>query len=234
MLVAEPRRVAARAAAARMSSLLGTEVGGPVGYRVRGDARTGPAPGARSSPPGCCCAASPGTRSWPGCPPSSSTRCTNATSTRTCCLTLLLDARDGLRPDLRLLATSATLDAARPAVLLGDDDRPAPVLEVAARSHDVAVTHVPPARAGRGGTERIENTVARPTCVRALEHAACWRSCRASRRSGGPRRRCAELGPDADVLALHGRLPAAEQDAALRDGPRRRGSCSPPPSPSPA
>ena len=34
--------------------------------------------------------------------------------------TLLLDARDGLRPDLRLLATSATVDAQRPAELLGD------------------------------------------------------------------------------------------------------------------
>lgn len=40
VLVAEPRRVAARAAAARMSALLGTPVGGAVGYAVRGEARS--------------------------------------------------------------------------------------------------------------------------------------------------------------------------------------------------
>src|SRR5689334_19983070 len=42
VLVAEPRRVAARAAARRMASLLGEDVGGLVGYTVRGDRRTGP------------------------------------------------------------------------------------------------------------------------------------------------------------------------------------------------
>ena len=40
-------------------------------------------------------------------------------------LALALDIRDGLRPDLRLLVMSATLDGARVATLLGD----APVIE---------------------------------------------------------------------------------------------------------
>ncbi|MFE7200136.1 ATP-dependent RNA helicase [Pseudonocardia alni] len=221
VLVAEPRRVAARAAAARMSSLLGTEVGGPVGYRVRGDARTGPGTRVEVVTSGLLLRRLAGDPELAGV----STVVLDEVHERhldaDLLLTLLLDARDGLRPDLRLLATSATLDAARPAVLLGDDDRPAPVLEVAARSYDVAVAHVPPARAGRGGTERIENTVAR-TCVRALEHGSVLAFLPGVAEIGRTASALRELGPDADVLALHGRLPAAEQDAALRDGPRRR------------
>ncbi|KAA1035745.1 ATP-dependent helicase HrpB [Pseudonocardia sp. EV170527-09] len=221
VLVAEPRRVAARAAAARMSSLLGTEVGGPVGYRVRGDARIGPGARVEVVTSGLLLRRLAGDPELAGV----STVVLDEVHERhldaDLLLTLLLDARDGLRPDLRLLATSATLDAARPAVLLGDDDRPAPVLEVAARSHDVAVTHVPPARAGRGGTERIENTVAR-TCVRALEHGSVLAFLPGVAEIGRTASALRELGPDADVLALHGRLSAAEQDAALRDGPRRR------------
>ena len=40
IVVAEPRRLAARAAAARMAALIGEPVGGSVGYAVRGDRRT--------------------------------------------------------------------------------------------------------------------------------------------------------------------------------------------------
>src|SRR5882757_1442594 len=43
ILMLEPRRIAARAAAARMASLIGESVGETVGYRVRLDARVGPA-----------------------------------------------------------------------------------------------------------------------------------------------------------------------------------------------
>ena len=42
VLVAEPRRVAVRAAAQRMAWLLGEPVGGRVGYAIRGERRTGP------------------------------------------------------------------------------------------------------------------------------------------------------------------------------------------------
>src|SRR2546430_10249523 len=43
IVVAEPRRVAARAAARRMAALIGEEVGASVGYAVRGERRVGPA-----------------------------------------------------------------------------------------------------------------------------------------------------------------------------------------------
>ena len=42
IVMLEPRRLATRAAARRMASLLGQEVGGTVGYRTRDERRTGP------------------------------------------------------------------------------------------------------------------------------------------------------------------------------------------------
>ena len=56
-LVAEPRRLATRAAAARMATLLGEPVGETVGYAVRGDTRTlGSHPHRGGDAPGRCCA----------------------------------------------------------------------------------------------------------------------------------------------------------------------------------
>src|SRR5690242_7917478 len=128
-------------------------------------------------------------------------------------LALLLDARAGLRPDLRLLATSATVTTDRLTELLGG----APVLRVEARVFAVATRHVPPARG-----ERIETCVAR--AVRTALHDGDGDVL--AFLPGVPEiRRTATLLTDlagVDVLALHGRLPAAEQDAALTPGPRRR------------
>jgi ATP-dependent helicase HrpB len=126
-------------------------------------------------------------------------------------LALLLDARDGVRPDLRLLATSATLAPERLAGLLGDGGA-APVLEVAARVFPVAVAHTPPARG-----ERIEACVAR--AVRSA--LADGDGDVLAFLPGVPeiRRTAAALaGADAEVLPLHGRLPSAQQDAVLRPG----------------
>ncbi|BBG01472.1 MULTISPECIES: ATP-dependent helicase HrpB [Pseudonocardia] len=216
VLVAEPRRVAARAAAARMSSLLGTPVGGTVGYRVRGDSRTGPDTRVEVVTSGLLLRRLAADPELAGV----STVVLDEVHERhldaDLLLTLLLDARDGLRPDLRLLATSATLDATRPAALLGGTAGPAPVLEVAARTYDVALTHVPPARG-----ERIEATVAR-TAVRALEHGSVLAFLPGVAEIGRVAAALRGRDLDADVLPLHGRLPASEQDAALREGPRPR------------
>lgn len=65
VLVAEPRRMAARAAARRMAWLLGERVGETVGFTVRGSGRSRPAPPSRWSPPVCCCNACNGTPNWP-------------------------------------------------------------------------------------------------------------------------------------------------------------------------
>ncbi|MFD7652889.1 ATP-dependent RNA helicase [Actinosynnema sp. NPDC059797] len=211
VVVAEPRRLAARAAAARMASLLGEPVGRTVGYSVRGDRRTSKDTRVEVVTSGLLVRRLQHDPELAGVGTVLLDECHERHLDADLLLALLLDARAGLRPDLRLLATSATVAADRLAELLGD----APVLRVGARTFPVDLAHVPPARG-----ERVEATAAR-AIHRALSEV-----------DGGVLaflpgvaeiRRCAALlGDDVDVLPLHGRLAASAQDAALRPGARRR------------
>ncbi|MGH3763212.1 ATP-dependent helicase HrpB, partial [Actinophytocola sp.] len=128
-------------------------------------------------------------------------------------LTLLLDARAGLRPDLRLLAASATVATDRIAELLGPGT---PVVRAHVRTHPVTVTHTPPVRG-----ERIEGRVARSVRTALSESDG---DVLAFLPGAGEIARTAALLGDGDVtvLPLHGRLPTARQDAALRPGAGRR------------
>ncbi|GAA5162548.1 ATP-dependent helicase HrpB [Pseudonocardia eucalypti] len=216
VLVAEPRRLAARAAAARMAALLGEPVGESVGYSVRGDSRTSARTRVEVVTSGLLLRRLSGDPELGGVGAVLLDECHERHLDADLLLALLLDARAGLRPDLWLLAASATVATGRLAELLGERG-PAPVLEVAARMYPVSVHHLPPARG-----EKIEACVARAV--------------RAALRDGDGdvlaflpgvaeiRRTASALAglPDTDVLALHGRLPSAEQDAALRPGGRRR------------
>ncbi|QYN32073.1 ATP-dependent helicase HrpB [Pseudonocardia sp. DSM 110487] len=212
VVVAEPRRLAARAAAARMASLLGEDVGRTVGYSVRGDTRTSAATRIEVVTSGLLLRRLVSDPELPGTAVVVLDECHERHLDADLLLALLLDARDGLRPDLRLLATSATVRTRRLAELLGD----APVLDVPARTFPVDIRHAPPARG-----ERIEACVAR--AVRAAldegdgDVLAFLPGVAEIRRTTD-----ALAGADADVLPLHGRLPPAEQDRALRPGARRR------------
>ena len=214
--MAEPRRLAARAAAARMAALSGEEVGRSVGYAVRGDTRTSAATRVEVVTSGLLLRRLVADPELPGTTAVVLDECHERHLDADLLLALLLDARDGLRPDLRLLATSATLRTRRLAELLGRPADPAPVLDVAARTFPVTVRHVPPARG-----ERIEACVARAVRT-ALDEGDG--DVLAFLPGVAEIRRTAErlAGLDVDVLPLHGRLPAAEQDRALRPGPRLR------------
>ena len=210
VVVAEPRRVAARAAAARMASLLGEPVGRTVGYAVRGDRRTSRDTRVEVVTSGLLVRRLQRDPELAGVGTVLLDECHERHLDADLLLALLLDARAGLRPDLRLLATSATVAADRLAVLLGD----APVIRVDARTHPVEVAHVPPAR-----SERVE-----ATAVRAIRRAL-------SEVDGdvlvflpgvAEIRRCAARLGGVDVVPLHGRLAAGAQDSALKPGPRRR------------
>jgi ATP-dependent helicase HrpB len=215
VLVAEPRRLATRAAAARMAVLLGEPVGETVGYAVRGDSRSSERTRIEVVTSGLLL------RRLMVDP---ELACVHTVLLDECherhldadlLLALLLDARAGLRPDLRLLATSATVATDRLADLLGG----APVLRVEAQMFAVATRHIPPARG-----ERIETCVAR--AVRTALHEGDGDVL--AFLPGVPEiRRTATLlaGPglaDVDVLQLHGRLRPAEQDVVLTPGARRR------------
>jgi ATP-dependent helicase HrpB len=211
VVVAEPRRLAARAAAARMAELLGEPVGRTVGYTVRGDSRASRHTRVEVVTSGLLLRRLVADPELAGTTAVVLDECHERHLDADLLLALLLDARAGLRPDLRLLATSATVATERLAELLDG-----PVLEVAARAFPVAVRYVPPARG-----ERVEACVAR--AVRTALHEGDGDVLAFLPGVAEIRRTAAALeGLDADVLPLHGRLPAAEQDRALRPGDRRR------------
>lgn len=118
ILMLEPRRLAARAAAERMASSLGEKVGGRVGYRIRGESRVGPTTRIEVVTEGIL------TRMIQSDPELSGVgavifdefheRSINADLG----LALTWEARAALRPDLLVLVMSATLDAGPVAELL--------------------------------------------------------------------------------------------------------------------
>jgi ATP-dependent helicase HrpB len=216
IVVAEPRRLAARAAAARMAALLGEPVGATVGYAVRGDRKTSRDTRVEVVTSGLLVRRLQADPSLPGTGVVLLDECHERHLDADLLLTLLLDARAGLRPDLRLLATSATVATDRIAALLGPGT---PVIRAHVRTHPVTYAYLPPARG-----ERIEGTVAR--AVRTALSESDGDVLAFLPGAGEIARTTALLGGvgdvDVDVLALHGRLPAARQDAALRPGTQRR------------
>ncbi|QIS12487.1 ATP-dependent helicase HrpB [Nocardia arthritidis] len=215
VLVAEPRRLAARAAAGRMAALLGESVGETVGYSVRGDRRVGPGTRVEVVTSGLLVRRLQGDPELAGVDVVVLDECHERHLDADLLLALLLDARAGLRPDLRVLATSATVAAERLSELLGGD-RAAPVVRVDGRTYPVDTTYVPPLP-----RERVEAQVARATRAAV---AATEGDVLVFLPGAAEIRRTAALLADIDVdlVVLHGRLPAAEQDTALSPGPRRR------------
>ncbi|MFF3570263.1 ATP-dependent helicase HrpB [Nocardia jiangxiensis] len=216
VLVAEPRRLAARAAAARMAELLGEPVGRTVGYSVRGDRRVSAGTRIEVVTSGLLVRRLQSDPELAGVDVVVMDECHERHLDADLLLALLLDARAGLLPDLRVLATSATVAADRLATLLGDGE-PAPVLEVQARTYPVDIAYLPVLP-----RERTEAQVARATRA-ALDGTSG--DVLVFLPGAAEIRRTAQLLSDlhdVDVLVLHGRLSAAGQDAALRPGPRRR------------
>ena len=215
IVVAEPRRLAARAAASRMAALLGEPVGRTVGYAVRGDRKTSKDTRIEVVTTGLLLRRLQHDPSLPGVGTIVLDEIHERHLDADLLLTLTLDARAGLRPDLRLLATSATVATDRIAALLGNGtDGGIPVIEAHARTYPVTVTYHPPTRG-----ERIEHHVARTV------HTALSESdgdVLVFLPGAGEIARVSGLIHGVDVVPLHGRLPAARQDAALRPGDRRR------------
>ncbi|MGW0327576.1 ATP-dependent RNA helicase [Nocardia sp. NPDC003183] len=222
IVVAEPRRLAARAAAARMAALLGERVGETVGYAVRGDRKVGARTRIEVVTSGLLVRRLQSDPELVGVATVVLDECHERHLDADLLLALLLDARSGLRPDLRVLATSATVAADRLAQLLGTGepgpgDSRAPVLEVHGRTYPVEVDYLPALP-----RERIEAQVARATRT-AL--ATIDGDVLVFLPGVGEINRTAGLLREldgVDVVPLHGRLAGAAQDLALRPGSRRR------------
>lgn len=135
ILVLEPRRVAARAAAARMAYLLGERVGETVGYHIRFDRRVSAATRIEVLTEGLLTRRLQADPELPGVGLVIFDEFHERSLEADLALALTLDARAALNPALRVLVMSATLDAARVAALLDQ----APVIESGGRLFPVSV-----------------------------------------------------------------------------------------------
>ncbi|WP_395360061.1 ATP-dependent helicase HrpB [Streptomyces sp. YH02] len=231
VLVAEPRRMAVRAAARRMAWLLGEEVGGTVGYSVRGERRTGPSTRVEVVTTGILLQRLQRDPELAGLDVVLLDECHERHLDADTAMAFLVDVRATLRPELKLIAASATSDAAAWADLLTvlEGGGPAPVVWSRGEGHGCRVFfEAPPA-----GIRPAHGTWVDPALLR---HVAATVRLALERHEGdvlcflpgtGEIARTAGMlaDVDAEVLQLHGRAPAAVQDAVLRGtepGGRRR------------
>ena len=240
IVMLEPRRLATRAAARRMAALLGEEVGGTVGYRTRDERRTGHGTRVEVVTEGILTRRLQHDPALPGVGLVIFDEFHERNLHADLALALTLDARPALRPDLRLLVMSATLEVDRIAALLGGSD-PAPVVASQGREWPVDIRYTPPAPvARRAGFKGRPGPPVRPGAqVVPAVTAAVLRALREESGdvlvflpgAGDIRRVEGALGqlgsglPDGvDVRPLYGALPVADQDAALAPSPpgRRR------------
>ena len=213
ILMLEPRRLAARAAAARMASLIGEKVGQRVGFRTRLESAVSSATRIEVVTTGLLVRRLLGDPGLEGVSAVILDEIHERSLEADLALALCLDAQAMLRPDLRLLAMSATLDGARLSAIMN-----APVVESAGRMHPVEIRH-----AARDIADLRDLPGAMARAIRAALAEAPGDILAFLPGMGEIRRTETALdGLDAAVLPLHGDLPPATQDLALRPADGRR------------
>ncbi|MFI6619046.1 ATP-dependent helicase HrpB [Streptomyces sp. NPDC050528] len=223
VVVAEPRRIAARAAARRMAWLLGEKVGESVGYTVRGERVVGRHARVEVVTTGVLLQRLQRDQELASVDAVILDECHERHLDADTVAAFLVDVREALRPELRLVAASATTDAQGWSRLLGD----APVVEAEGVAYPVEVLWTPPPRP------------VRPPHGMRVDPALLTHVASTIRRALGERdgdvlcflpgvgeiaRVAGQLGDlgGVEVLQVHGRAPAAVQDAVLSPGARRR------------
>ena len=218
IIMLEPRRLAARAAASRMSAMIGQTVGGLVGYRTREGAAISRETRIEVVTEGLL------VRRLLGDPTLDGVGCVifdevhERSVDGDLALAFCLDLQRTLRPELRLLAMSATADAAALSCHMQ-----ARVVESAGRMFAVAIRH---ARVDPVSVRALPETMARAVRDVFADTGAPVGDILAFLPGVGEIRRteAALAGLDADILPLHGELAAPEQDRVLgpHSGERRR------------
>lgn len=215
IILLEPRRLAARAAARRMAQLLGEEPGATVGYAMRMDTRQSAATKILVVTEGILARMILDDPELPGVAAVLFDEFHERSLDGDFGLALALDVQSALRPDLRLLVMSATLDGARVARLLGD----APVIESQGRSFPVEI----------GYRERAAAVPVEEEMAKAIRDALADEPGSVLAFLPGQREieRTAErlqgrVGADVDIVPLYGQLDGKAQDAAIRPAPAGR------------
>ncbi|MCH8685519.1 ATP-dependent helicase HrpB [Pedomonas mirosovicensis] len=216
ILVLSPRRLAARAAATRMAETLGEAVGQTVGYRVRLESRVNAKTRIEVVTEGVFTRLVQDNPELPGISAVLFDEFHERSLDADLGLALALEAQGVLRPDVRLVPMSATLDGARIANLLGD----APVIHSEGRSYPVETRYL-----GRDAAVHMETQVAKAIRAALREEtgsilvflpgaAEINRVATLLRDEGVP--------GDTDVHTLYGAMEAGAQRAAIAPAEKGR------------
>jgi ATP-dependent helicase HrpB len=214
VILLSPRRVAARAAAERMAELLGEPVGQRVGYLTRLDSKQSAATRILVVTEAIFVSRILGDQELAGVSAVLFDEAHERHLDSDLGLALALESQAVLRPELRLLVMSATIDGARFAALMGQ----APVIESEGRAHPLRIEWL-----GSRPELRTEDAM---TCAL----LAAWRDEQGAVLAFLPgvgeiertRERLAERLPEVPILPLHGQVEPAAQRAAIRRDPEGR------------
>lgn len=210
----EPRRIAARSAAARMASEMKEKVGQTVGYAIRFDNQIGPTTRIEVVTEGILVRRMQNDPELSGVGIILFDEFHERSIHTDLGLALALDIQGSIRPDLRILVMSATLDGDRIAAFLGN----APVVRSSGKSHNVTISY-----AGRTQSYPAQE------CARIVEQIAQKQDgdILAFLPGGGDIRKARSLleerlSADIMVHSLYGDLSQKDQDAAISPDPRGR------------
>ena len=213
LIVLEPRRLAARGAAARMAQTLGERVGETVGLRVRLGSKIGPRTRIEVVTEGVFARMILADPALEGVAAVLFDEFHERSLDADFGLALALDAQGGLREDLRILVMSATLDGARVARLLGD----APVIESEGRAFPVETRY-----RGRDPLRRIEDQVAETVLLALNEQPGSqlvFLPGQGEIRRVEERLREKLRDPSVEIAPLYGALDQRDQDRAVLPAP---------------
>ncbi|MET3791946.1 ATP-dependent helicase HrpB [Aquamicrobium terrae] len=215
IVLLEPRRLAARAAARRMASLLGEEPGGVVGYAMRMEKRVSERTRILVATEGVLARMILDDPELPGVRAVIFDEFHERSLDGDFGLALALDVQGALRPDLRLLVMSATLDGARVAKLLDG----APVIESEGRSFPIDIRY----QERPAGTP-VEDAMAAATRAALAEETGSVLAFLPGQREieRTAERLEGRVGVDTDIVPLYGMMDAKAQDAAIRPPPPGR------------
>ena len=216
ILLLSPRRLAARAAAERMAAMANEPVGRTIGYATRLDTRQSAVTRILVVTEGIFVNRIQADPDLPGVSAVLFDEVHERSLDSDFGLALALDAQAALRPDLRLVAMSATLDGSRFAALMArTPDEAAPLIESEGRAFPIELRHV-----GRSAERRIEDEMA-AVIRRALaeETGSLLAFLPGVAEIERTAERLDSLPSDIVIHRLHGALDPAEQRAAIAPSP---------------